>query len=303
MKKTLAFGIVFLFIGVAFAPSLYADAGTISEQQEFVEYTIEFYGLENQDNLKGVLTKDKADRLNSLFDELESDLNNATSEFETITILNNCIDELNTLGFIGDNDVEEFQRIIKSYNQEQILDNPDDKDINYDCLIIGRTTNTSFVYPKPIVAFLTEGLLIISSILELVYNLIKDPFLRRSCELYMFLVKMTLQFINNRDLKIFHKDSSIAFGLSTQIFDSCESWVSSGWVWTLGKNGIVEFDGGRGKLGIYTVYSKFIVPIFKDLYIGAKNFKGIRLVIFQIIDGLPYIEDSYMGFASEVSIG
>ena len=162
MKKLLTLGIVLLFIGVAFAPSLFADVGTISKQQELVEYIVEFYGLENQDNLKGVLTKDKADRLNSLFNELESDLNNATSEFETITILNSCIDELNTLGFIVDNDVEEFHRIIKGLNKEQMINSSDDKDINYDCLIIGRTTNTRFLYPigpiKLIVAFLIDRL-------------------------------------------------------------------------------------------------------------------------------------------------
>jgi hypothetical protein len=63
MKKTLAFGIVLLFIGVAFAPSLHADVETPSEQEEYSEVTIELYGIKNFKNTTFSLNKEEYEKL------------------------------------------------------------------------------------------------------------------------------------------------------------------------------------------------------------------------------------------------
>jgi hypothetical protein len=110
-----------------------------------------------------------------------------------------------------------------------------------------------------------------------------------------------LTMLANCDLKIFHNSSTITYGYFYDPY-IYNLKVSSGWVWTLGKNGIVKFDGGKGKLGIYDVDESDPFPKSLKLYIGAKNFKGIRLAIFKYKKGL-HREDKYIGFASEVSIG
>ena len=299
VKKTLAFGIVLLFIGVAFAPSLYADLETISEQNKLVELTIEFYGLDKTDSHKVTVTREDADKLDLLFVEVRNELNNATTNSERISIFNDCIVELDKLGLLGENSIGEVQTITMGLYKEQIDCNLEDADINYNCLIIGRTTNTYFFYSKPV---LENIILNLDKYIDPFINLIKNKYLRSFIALSIVTILVLLYFA---EFKMMHSDSTITYGRYYQPYDErAQITYADGWIWTLGKNGIVEFDGGQGKLGaIGGVIGIFPEIGFLYYYIGAKNFIGIRLIGIKKIDGKNHAEDKYIGFASEVSIG
>jgi len=299
MKKILSIGVVLLFIGVGFAPSLFADVETISEHQEFVELTVEFYGLDETDSYQVTVTREDSYKLDSMFDEVRNELNNASSNSERVSIFNDCIVELDKLGLLAGNSVEEVQRITTGLYQEEDTNNLEDAEINNNCLIVGRTTNTSFFYPD--------------SFLDLLFNSIGK------------LVKPFLDLIKNEKLKIFigisigilielyyqnflnpiQFGSTITYGKLSEFYDAPnKNTYADGWVWTFGKNGVVEFDGGRGKLGaIIRTIGFFPYTDYVFYYIGAKNFRGIRLVGSFTIDGDFYFGNKYIGFASEVSIG
>jgi hypothetical protein len=73
-KKCLAVGVILLFIGVAFAPSINADV----VDDELIEINIEFCGLGEKQTVQ--LTQEDADEVERLFDDIEQRL----SEVETM---------------------------------------------------------------------------------------------------------------------------------------------------------------------------------------------------------------------------
>lgn len=295
MKKILSIGVILLFIGVGFAPSLFADVETISEHQELIEFTVEFYGLDKLESHVIALTRENADRIDDLFEEVKNNLNNATTNFERITILNEFIGELDNFDLLGDISIEDVKKITTDLYKEQIDGILEDADINYNCLIVGRTTNTCFFYSRPVLENIFFNF---DKYIKPFTNLIKNRYLRYSIELSLMLI-LTLLLL--AEFKTVHSDSTICYGEYYQLVDEpARITYADGWVWTIGKNGIVEFDGGQGKLG--TIGIGFLGNI-DDFYIGARNFCGIRLLGSFLIDGKRFPGSKYIGFASEVSIG
>ncbi len=295
MKKILATVVVTLFVSLAFAPSLYADVETIYEQNELVELAVEFYGLDKYNSHEVTVTREDADKLDVLFDEVRNELNNATSNLERISIFNDCIVELDKFGLLGENGVDDVERITTDLYKEQIDGISENAEKNYNCLIVGRTTNTMFFISDLITEFLLYfSLEILPSFLELLNN-----------EIVRYILGSTISFLillyYTNIISFMQFGSSITYGGYYQPVDErAVITYADGWVWTLDKNGIVEFDGGQGKLG--TIHRGFL-EFVADYYIGARNFFGIRLIGRREIDGKYYAEDKYIGFASEVSIG
>ena len=295
MKKILATVVVILFVSLAFAPSLFADVETISEQQELVELTVEFYGLDKLESHGITLTRENADKIDDLFEEVKNDLNTVTSNSERISIFNDCIIELDKFGLLGENSIEDVKRITTNLYKEQIDGILKDADINYNCLIVGRTTNTNFFYPNSFFDLLANS---IGKLVKPFLDLIKNEKLKLFIGL---LIAILIELYYQNFLNPIQFGSSITYGQYDQPLDEpARITYADGWVWTLGKNGIIEFDGGHGKLGII---GKGFWGNVDDYYVGARNFCGIRLLGSFLIDGKRYAGSKYIGFASEVSIG
>lgn len=173
-------------------------------------------------------------------------------------------------------------------------------DTNYNCFIIGRTTQTNFFLSDETETVLSE--FIEKVIWPLLESINSDKIIIQIIE-WLIAITFLMRYFNN--IGIMQFNSTIMYGRSEQSTNEPEeNFYSKGWVWTSGENGIVKFDGGRGKLGVkeknFGVYPDNMVITY---YIGVKNFTGIRTFSPMIIDGKLYGATNYIGTASEVSIG
>jgi len=132
-------------------------------------------------------------------------------------------------------------------NSENKSDFQNSNDENYDCFIIGRTSHTGFIKPGP-----GGGGVILRSII---------PILR-------------------------FENITIGFGYKkAYVGDPWEYYPATGWIWTKGSNGIVEWSGGTlwGKLGkkSWSVQDPFIPGgwgiIDYEIKKGAIGFTGFRI--------------------------
>ncbi len=266
MKKTLAFGIVLLFIGVAFAPSLYADVETISEQQEVIEIPIQMCGLGGINEYTAKLTKEDADRLDTMFVDIHSRLNASESREETISIYMDAVVELDNLGLLDGYSVEEVQKIVTgelyqnslmtkflsliSRNKQGSLE----KYRNKDCYITGEVTNSTLWAITTVIGY------------------------------YLYNLFWRLKNILHISLYGF-----ISFDYSFHDDHNCESYYypSEGWIRTEGTNGVKEWNGSFYGF-IYDFVTGSSVISHSEYHIGARGFAGLQ------------IENSILGYAKEV---
>jgi hypothetical protein len=91
------------------------------------------------------------------------------------------------------------------------------------------------------------------------------------------------------------RDVRVGFG--DFISDPYEpSWrPASGWVWTSGDNGVVEWEGSfYGQLGWCGIFP------YIHLFTGATNFSGIRIRVLHPLLGYP---SYYFGIVKHICLG
>jgi len=127
MKKILVVGIIFLFIGVAIAPSINFTVVKASNDNDLVEVTTQACGIKGFGNTTVKLTRQQTSEVDQLFDSINSKLNNATSREESIRIYHEAIIELDRYGLLPQGmSVEKAQRLVTGCNQnryERLLNN------------------------------------------------------------------------------------------------------------------------------------------------------------------------------------
>ena len=111
LNRGIALVVIVLFIGLAFTPSINANVTTDSE---LVEITTEVCGIDGINSQTISLTKEDADTVEKLFDEIKSKLDRAETREETVTIFNEGIVELDKYGLFGDMDIEKIQNQISN---------------------------------------------------------------------------------------------------------------------------------------------------------------------------------------------
>jgi len=276
LKETLAFGIVFLFIGVAFAPSLYADVKTISEQKELIEIPIQICGLREIKEYTVKLSKEDANRLDILFEDIHRRLNASESRKETISIFKDAVVELDKLGLLIDITVEDAQKlVIGNYETPQIINilrnlyanKFENKIDNSFCQVVGSSTKTN----------------IYGWLLSTFYNIVNHFFPFYFIYMWYYLL-------------ISHFNRTTSFLGILTFGDWISEWEgiptdepAVGWIWTDGLNGIQEWNGSfYGNYydicwdanGLYDIHEMA----------GASGFTGIK------------VEDFYLGYALRVRI-
>ncbi|UCD14202.1 MAG: hypothetical protein JSW60_01970, partial [Thermoplasmatales archaeon] len=230
VKKGLTVGVIFLFIGVAFASSINAN---IFEESDLVEFTAEACGNPGAKHTVK-LTKQQAEEVKTLFNSIRKRLIESDSRKETVEIFKEAVVDLDKFGLLGGLSVKQAQKLVtgsyqnmrttkfleKMYNNFQTSI---EKNENWFCLIAGRTTNTFF-----------EGRMswfFWSFILWILENQIKFvPFFI----IVVFLIFFALGTL--QDIK-----SPIARGTrlglgATYILDNLSA-NATGWVHTIGLNG------------------------------------------------------------------
>jgi len=169
IKKGVAVAVILLFIGLAFAPSINANISKASVDSELVEITTEVCGLNGGKHTVS-LTREDAEEVDALFNSISERLNATESREEAEEIFNEAVVELDKYGLLGSLSVEQAQKLVIGDYQNQMVRRKKDglhgryqsnlnKKENFDCLIIGSSTETRFLHETPLFDSLMELLL------------------------------------------------------------------------------------------------------------------------------------------------
>lgn len=147
LKKSLAVGVILLFIGLAFIPSINAN---ISLDNRLVEITTEICGIDGIEPNTVRLTKQESKEVEQLIDSIKAKLDKAKTRGDTVEIFNDAIIEFDKYGLLGGLSVEKIQRlIIKPYMNSRmfnIINNLNlDDDLSCLMVLIFAQVNGGFV--------------------------------------------------------------------------------------------------------------------------------------------------------------
>jgi hypothetical protein len=285
MKKLLVVGVIGLFLGLACAPSINAN---VSKENKLVEITTEICGM-NGGKKTGQLSREEAEEVDRLFDNIKEKLDKVKTRDEADRIFEKAIVELDKLGLLGGLSVGheknlingEFYKIRQLKSKENFLFI---KEENLDCLIAGKTNHTYFVEWREPSSIISRMIVHIGNFL---ISVLKGP-LEQLVDPLLLMLELLYKRI---PLK---RNVDIAFGTDYYTGKGGFIFPASGWVWTQGDNGIVEWDGTYyGQLGERDVF------LFTHSYAGAINFSGVRIKILHPFFGFP---SYYFGYAKHVSL-
>ena len=150
IQKGITVAVIFLFIGLAVAPSINANA----VDSEMVVIDVEFYGLGNKHTVK--LTQQEFEEFEKIYDEIDKRLLEVESRDEAKKIFKEAIIEFDKFNLLGGLSVDQAQNlIIGNYFRDNIFnrldsfnnDNTDELTSNYLCFIAGHLFNINSQSP------------------------------------------------------------------------------------------------------------------------------------------------------------
>jgi len=139
IRKGVVIGVILLFIGLAFAPSINANMG----KDELVEFTREVCGL-NGGKQTVKLTQQQADEVEGLFNSIREKLNATESREEAEDIFKDGVVELDKYGLLGGLSVKQAQRLVTGgnwypkLNFDSFFPQSENKLKNMFCLVAGK---------------------------------------------------------------------------------------------------------------------------------------------------------------------
>jgi hypothetical protein len=148
IKRWLAVGIILLFIGVAFGPSINFSVVKASNDNELIEVTTEACGIKGFGNTTVKLTRQQYQDLEQYLVFFRAKLNQTTTQEKAIPIFKKAVVELNKYGLLPKGmSVEQAQRLVIHDTHEHIFQSwgPFEK-LNFFALIAGHLNN-SFFHP------------------------------------------------------------------------------------------------------------------------------------------------------------
>jgi len=262
-NKCIALAIIFLLIGLAFAPSINANVG----KEELVEFTTEVCGM-NVRKQTVKLTQQQADEVDALFNSIREKLNTTESREEAEKIFKEAIVELDKFGLLGGLSVKQAQKLVNSGNYNPRLEKALEKtsmDLrvkrNFCCLLAGNTDYTIFN------SFLSNLFLLLS-------------FLFIGLDVFVILWMTSYYFTN-----LF----PISFGQTISLGVQGTQWTypANGWVYSIGIIGVRQWEGD--------IIGNIRQGILDDL-IGITGFVGIKIYDNSANDIF------YIGFACRVKL-
>jgi len=156
MKKIIVIGIIFLFIGIAVAPSINQSVVKASNDNDLVEVTTQACGIQGYGNTTVKLTRGQYQNLEEYLVDFRARLNQTSTSEEAVPIFKEAIVELDKYRLLPKGmSVELAQKMVtglyqhqnRMINQKKVIHNhvfAQEDDGNIFCLIAGRTTHTYF---------------------------------------------------------------------------------------------------------------------------------------------------------------
>ena len=298
IKKCVAVGVILLFIGVAFGPSINA-----TNRREMVEITTEVCGL-NGGTQTVQLTNEQAEEVEVLFDSIRKRLNATETREEAEEIFREAVVKLDNYGLLGGLSVEQGQRLVTGGYQNprmmKIIENminrgQEDNTSNVCCLVAGRTDNTLFVSPRmrfvyPIVHHWALDWSYYP-LMELILKFANDQVKFMALMIFTLLRVMELQW--SEYVLVLYQENPISRRCLMYLGnDLSEDIPASGWINTYGINGKVGWEGdfyGTLPWGCFLNY-KWCPAV--------DGFRGFQFYIDKFQEG-----HFYLGSARWVKIG
>jgi len=174
MKKSLAVGVILLFIGVAIAPSINLSVVKASQDDDLVEVTTQACGIKGYGNTTVKLTREQYNDLEKYLVEFRARLNQTTTREEAIPIFKEAVVELNKYGLLPKGmSVEQAQKLFTGKKLNPIYkfvekhldigsDNPPIKSAsgNAFCLLFVKMEHFYVVFQSPLLISLLGFLLL-----------------------------------------------------------------------------------------------------------------------------------------------
>jgi hypothetical protein len=275
MKQLLTIGIIFLFVGVAVAPSINSSVVKASIDNDLVEVTSQACGIQDFGNTTVKLTKQQYQDLKQYLVDFRARLNQTTTREEAVPIFKDAVVELDKYGLLPKGmSVEQVQKLILIGYQNTLhfhyigerknsYYNGGDIYENYYCLIAGYTSVTASNGPIAcLVAYL--GFTIVGLI----------GFLSGLNPMQLYSV-----------IGLGEVSHELGYGYTVT--------PAIGWIYTNGVNGIGKWNGsfyGEIKDQHYTIFRLFNLIWFLPAIVG---FTGIKI-------GIPFGNYFYLGNARTV---
>jgi hypothetical protein len=309
MKKLIAIGIIFLFVGVAVTPSINSSIVKTSTDNDLIEVTSQACGIQGFGNTTVKLTKEQYQNLEQYLVEFRIQLNQTTTKEDAIPIFKDAVVELNKYKLLPKGmSVERTQKLVIGEYQSSVLarrinkmfssyDGNYDDDENYFCLIAGHTTVT-----------ITRGpiLTLVSLSANHFYRSLQDWLIEHYNRFTMLFIYVVTSFLIPFfiSLEIANSLSNLCpiMFLST-VGISCWSpmgpggiampwfYPATGWLYSNGLNGLKSWSGYiSGNLSNDTIDFGIY-----EFYPGILGFSGIKIT-------LPFGNSFYLGAALEVKI-
>jgi len=243
------------------------------------------------------LTQTETDEVEQLFDDIEQQLSEVETNEEAEIIFKDAIVELDKYGLLGGLSVKQMQRFVTASTQSQhimglfesrlgLLENTYLEDDNFNCLIIGKTSN-SFFYPLWSI-FIEPGSY---HFIEFLDRVLENP-IRGLLFLTIFILYHGIYIISPLNTAGY-----ITIGqMNAQPHGSTKWYPSNLWISTFGKNGEKNWSGdyyGQIKTFEFGDYSGGIQREFA----GISGFIGLHLNLKESD------EDFFLGSCYRISLG
>ena len=306
LKKLLALGIIFLFIGVSVAPSINQSVVKASNDNDLVEVTTQACGIQGYGNTTVKLTREQYQNLEEYLVEFRARLNQTSTREEAVPIFKDAVVELDKYGLLpkGMSVNQTYRLMMKPIEQRLPL-----FDANYFCLVSGITSNTGTYGPFAIFA---EH--IIHTILSGIMNPSKTSYFPGT------LFENFIEWLLNL---IYVLTGAIVTGVAALFFIMCftggffgiispvgllslltfgivEGWggdihevPSSGWVYSIGLTGVKKYEGNE-LWGTARKKPYYSAPIWVS-YPGVLGFSGLKV-------GDPFENTFFLGSALKVNL-
>jgi hypothetical protein len=310
MKTLIAIGIIFLFLGVAIAPSINITVVKASNDKDLVEVTSQACGIQGFGNTTVKLTNEQYQNLEQYLVEFRERLNQTTTREEAVPLFKEAVVELNKFGLLpkGFSEREAERLVLGAYEHPwspRVLGRVQSPSRDVEdswCLVTGLARRTSSMGSLPLTVLLGSlGLFELASWCELmhvgyhygqIYMTLFWLFLFLGVESLALGVMLAL---------VSHMIPIAGFEMvSFGGFQSNGYWAypvpASGWLNTIGTNGKENWSGEF--YGNLTLSSDWRVEDAVEIFIpfpGIVGFTGFQ--IHSLFNG-----DYYIGHAVKVKI-
>jgi hypothetical protein len=279
VMKGLVVAVLFLFLGVAVAPSINANV----VESEMVKLEIEVSDLGKKHTVS--LTQQEADEVELLFDDIEQRLSEVETREEAELIFKEAIVELDRYGLLGGLSVRQAQKLVTSgYKDEKVIEflerNPDflEDDENLFCVIVGNTDATD-IYGLINNINYNLGLFVLGLLIQL-YLKDLDMLFLAFVPIYILLGILFLFNYHINPFKFF-----------TNMYMGGDTSSANGWVYTIGIKGIISWNGS------------FKGEIDNGTQLGVRGFTGL-IVRHNKKPTQPWLSETfYLGYALRVKLG